>query len=109
MGVDGRPATIDDDQLLAGFEDLSLEAARFDHVAHVRVAWLYLRRSPDGGDRFAADLRRYAAHHGAPDKYSREITERYLALIRDRIARAPDADWAAFAAANPDLLVWHGS
>ena len=91
-----------DRELIDGFRDASLPAAQFRHVEHVRVAWLYLE---DGdGARFAGDLVRYATAHGASAKYSESITCTWLAKISAR--RNGEPTWDAFAAANPDLLVF---
>jgi hypothetical protein len=98
---------IDDRALIAGFRDGTL--AQLPHVDHVRLAWLYLEAYPpdQARARFAADLQRYAAARGAPGKYSDAITRAWMAQIEER-RRGPGAatTWAAFAAANPDLLVF---
>ncbi len=91
-----------DRELLDGFRDATLPAARFRHVEHVRVAWLYLEEG--NGARFAGDLVRYATAHGASAKYSESITRTWLAKIDER--RAGERTWETFAAANPDLLVF---
>ena len=94
--------SLTDAELVAGFRDASLPAAAFRHVEHVRVAWLYLRAGE--GARFAEDLQRYAAAHGAASKYSEPITRAWLERIAARAAAA--ASWPEFAAANPDLMVF---
>ena len=59
--------------------------------------------------RFVAALQRYAAHHGAPQRYHATITLAYFFLIAERRERRPElATWEEFAAANPDLLRWQG-
>jgi hypothetical protein len=96
-----------DADLLASFESGTLEPALFRHAVHVRVAWLYLRRDPLARalERFAADLRRFAARAGKPDLYHETTTWAYFALIRERMEDSgADHSWERFAAANPDLL-----
>jgi hypothetical protein len=99
------------EELLAAFEAATLPPERFDHAAHVRVAWLLLRRFPalEAAARFRESLQRYATALGKTGLYHETITLAYLFLIGERIARAPAATWEEFAAANPDLLRWRPS
>ena len=97
-----------DSALLAGFADGSLEP--FHHADHVRVAWLYLRHGPllQAIERFAADLRRFAAAKGKPGLYHETVTWGFLFLMHERMG--DDAEgFEAFAARNPELLVWKPS
>lgn len=97
-----------DAELLAGFEDGSLEP--FHHPDHVRVAWLYLRREPllAAANRFVADLHRFATAKGQPGLYHETITLAFLFLIRERMLAAEEP-FEDFAARNPDLLRWKPS
>lgn len=83
----------------------------FHHDGHVHVAWAYLQRLPllEALPRFVSALQRFAAHHGAPQRYHATITLAYFFLIAERRERWPELDtWERFAAANPDLLRWKG-
>ena len=40
------PKAMSDDQFLAAFLDCSMPPAGFDHLGHVRAAWLLLQRQP---------------------------------------------------------------
>lgn len=96
-----------DDAFLAMLEDGSLPPDAFDHAAHVRAAWLCLKRDGFAGGmaRFRANLRAFAARHGAPEKYHETVTVAFLALIHERLHGAPAGeDWRGFAARNPDLF-----
>jgi len=88
---------VTDTELLDGFRRGNLPA--FRHVDHVRVAWLYILRGEQ--HRFATDLQRFAAAHGASAKYDEAITRAWLERIE---ARPPAASWPEFAEANPDLM-----
>ena len=106
------PDVTNDDEFVAGFEAGTTPNAGFHHADHVRVAWVYLGRLPllAAAETFAANLKRFATAHGKPQLYHETITLAYLLLIHDRIAtRGRGATWAAFADANPDLLVWRPS
>jgi hypothetical protein len=96
-----------DDEFLAALEGDALPAGAFDHAAHVRAAYLYLRRRGfvDGMAAFRASLRRFAERHGAAGKYHETITVAFLAVIHERLhAGAADEDWPGFAARNRDLF-----
>lgn len=97
---------IPEDDLLAGFEDLTL--AELAHADHVRLAWLYLRAGPlaqvlgELPDR----LRRYATAKGAPQRYHATITWAFVIAIHERMQTGSGSagDWASFAAAHPELF-----
>jgi len=93
-----------DEELMRAFETRTLED--FPHELHVRMAWCYLRRDPIliALPRFRADLRRFAAAKGAPERYHETITIAFMLLIAERLGAARDAAWDEFAARNPDLL-----
>jgi len=104
-----------DQDFLAAFERCTLPEERFHHRDHIRIAWLMLRDAPLDAAlaRFAAGLKRFAAHHGRTGLYHETITWAYLFLIHERMRRAAGeggaAVWEEFAAANPDLLTWQPS
>ena len=101
-----------DDELMASFEAGTLDAARFRHRDHVRLAWLHLRRfpAPVALDRFTSGLRRLAAAAGQADRYHATVTWAYLLLINERMERSGRAlPWTEFARLNPELLAWRPS
>jgi hypothetical protein len=102
-------ATRDAGAVLDALEDRTLPPARFDHGAHVRAAWECLRREPSLGralERFSRALSAYAAAQGATGKYHETLTVAFVLLIHERLRRSGPVPWDAFAAANPDLLLW---
>jgi hypothetical protein len=103
-------AALPEAELIRAFEAGRL--AGFHHREHVRLAWAYLRERPllEALPRFVEGLRRFAAAHGVPEKYHATVTWAYLLLIHERMRGAPGMGrFDAFAAANPDLLVWKPS
>jgi hypothetical protein len=96
-----------DEELISAFESTDLPAGQFTHVAHVRVAWWYLRHAPlpEALLRFITALRRYATSLGEAGKYHETITIAYMLLIAERLDGAAHLAWPEFAARNPDLLV----
>jgi hypothetical protein len=101
-----------DDDFVRGFEECTLPNSAFHHRDHVRLAWIYLRRHPalDALARFTAGLQRFAAFNGHPGLYHETITWAFLFLIHERLADGGEGEtWEAFAARNPDLLIWKPS
>jgi hypothetical protein len=89
----------------------SLGTVELGHREHVRLAWLYLRGSAfeDGAERFCTNLKRFADAKGKGGLFHATITWAYLALVAERIERAPGCDsFEAFASANPELLAPKG-
>jgi len=98
---------VSDEEFLRALEGGELPEAEFGHAAHVRAAYLYLRR----GD-FAAALTRiraaignHARRLGKADRYHETITVAYLALIQQHMClRGDGGGWPGFARENPELL-----
>ena len=95
-----------DEEFVRAFESTALPADRFDHAAHVRAGWWYLRHYPIGEaiDRFSRALRAFAAAQGASRKYHETITVAWMLVIADRLSTDGDLDWPAFAARHSDLF-----
>ncbi len=89
---------------ISRFEAGDLDPTRFDHEAHIYVAWLYLREYPRDVAlaSFDAALRRLTEKIGATSKYNAMITWLFLLLIAERMIASED--WAAFRARNTDLF-----
>jgi N-formylglutamate deformylase len=94
-------------ELVARFESCALPPWAFGHREHLFVAWTYLRAAPfeEGAFRFVRGLKKFAAHHGATQKFHATITWTLLQLIAEAIhAEASIAEFDAFLAAHPELL-----
>ena len=91
---------------LERFQRGRLDPARFTHREHVRMAYEMLRRYdfPESALRYSNGLRRLCARIGRPEKFNQTVTLAFLSLIAERLAAGAPQDFAAFAAANPDLL-----
>lgn len=95
-----------DAEFLAAFEAGQLAPGEFNHRAHLRVAYLYLCQQPflEACMAMRDSLCRFAAQIGKPGLYHETITVAFMSLVAERIAAAPEADWASFALANPGLF-----
>ena len=93
-----------DREFLEAFEGGTLPKDDFTHGAHVRLAWICLRRDgfEEGSQRVCAGIRAFAALHGATGLYHETVTRAWLALIAAADA-AEAASFDAFLAANPQL------
>lgn len=100
---------MDESEWMQAFESSALPAESFHHADHVKMAFLYLQNYPplEALARFSSALARLAAANGKPTLYNETVTWALMLLIRERIARAETSQtWAAFSAANADLLNW---
>lgn len=91
---------------LAELEALTLPKEAFTHRLHLALAWECLKGVPfeEGAPRFVRALRAYVKVHGLEAKFHATITWAFLALIAQRLARAPDLGFDAFVAQHPELL-----
>ena len=94
------------EQIVAAFEDASIDAAEFDHEAHLLVGWRFLQEQSlvDAIRRFTTALKRLTQKLGVPGKYHETITCFYLIKIAERCAGQAASDWPTFKDANPDLF-----
>jgi hypothetical protein len=95
-----------DAEFLAALESCTLPEIAFDHRAHLRAAWLYLRGRPfpEAIAAMSAALKRYSGHMGKPDRYHETITVAYMAVINERLHRSGGGNsWSDFLENNPDL------
>ena len=95
---------LDETWSIERFEAAAVDPARFDHEAHVYVAWLYLQTFPrrEAMARFDAALKRLTRKIGAEQKYNAMITWLFLLLIAERARQGED--WDDFRRRNSDLI-----
>ncbi len=95
-----------DEEFVDAFETCRLPNERFHHRDHLRLAWIYLRRygARDAPARIAESIRRYAAHHGKPEKYHETLTVAWLRLVANSAARSAALGFEDLLAASPELL-----
>lgn len=98
---------MNDQEFLAQLKACTLPEREFQHAAHVRAGYLWLRVLPffEATAAMRATLQRYAQSLGKADRYHETITIAFMALICARLDEAGDSgSWDAFARAHPDLL-----
>ncbi len=98
--------TVSDEEFLAAFEGCTLPEADWSHRAHVRMAWLYLRRRsfeqvlPLVRQRIMQYNATFQKHTG----YHETITRVFLHLIHRRTERRQARTFEDFCEQNPDLF-----
>lgn len=93
-----------DEVFLEAFETGALPKEDFTHGAHVRLAWICLRRDGFlcGSTRVIAGIQAFARLHGATGLYHETVTRAWLALIAAAGVAEP-ASFEAFLAEHPEL------
>ena len=102
---------------LARFMRGEIVPSEFPHGEHVHVAFELLKRHdfPETVLLFSRTLRAMAQKAGRPEAFHQTVTIAFLSLIAERMEGGHRGDFAAFAAANPELLEktllsrWYGA
>jgi hypothetical protein len=91
---------------IEAFESGALDAAAFDHEAHIYMAWLYLEQFPplQATRRYTRSLKRLTAKLGIPGKYHETITWFFMLLIDERRRNCVAPDWFSFRRNNDDIF-----
>jgi hypothetical protein len=92
---------------LARFVRGEIDPAQFPHREHVRMAFEMLRRHdfPTTVQRYSQALRVMSSRAGKPQAFNQTLTIAFLSLVAERLEGAGEfPDFAAFVAANPQLL-----
>lgn len=96
-----------DEAFTRAFEAGTVTPDQFDHVAHLRVAWVYLREagSADAAlPRIREAIQRFAAAAGATQKYHETITVVWTRLLEEVGAHvARPCELAELLRARPEL------
>jgi flavin reductase len=98
--------SLDDDEFIATFERGGFGGDAFPHKAHIRMAWLYVRRlGPELAiERAAEGIRALAQANGQPTLYHDTVTRAWVYLVADAITRSPSASFEGFMRRNPQLV-----
>lgn len=95
-----------EDAGLERFMEGGADPRHFPHREHLRMSFEMLKvyDFPESVLRYSRALQRMTLGAGVPQKFNQTITVAFLALVAERMQSTGDVDFAAFAAANPDLL-----
>jgi hypothetical protein len=83
-----------------------IDPRAFPHAEHVRMGFEMLRRHnfTESCLHYCAALRELTARLGKPEGFHQTMTIAFLAIIAERLEVGRQTEFAAFAAANPDLM-----
>ncbi|MCV2884023.1 hypothetical protein OE749_04885 [Aestuariibacter sp. AA17] len=97
--------TISDKDFQNQFEKLTLDHQYFDHLGHLRIAWLYLMQSDleQAVDSTCNGIRSYAESLGAKDKFNFTISYALVMIISNRMNAEKQSNWQNFLNKNRDL------
>lgn len=93
-----------DSDFMSQFEDLSLDPKHFNHLGHLRIAWLYLGHYDlnEANKRVCSGIKKYAESLGAKDKFNLTVTDSLVRIMAKRIDKTQS--WEEFLGANSDLV-----
>ena len=88
------------------FEDQSLPSEYFNHIGHLRIAWIYLSQNSIelALSKTSSGIKLYATSLGAPDKFHVKITDAIIRIISKRREIMKVKDWSLFLSDNADLV-----
>lgn len=98
--------SLNDDDFIRAFEDLTLQSGDFNHRGHLRIAWLYLQRWPlkSAIDKTTTGIAAFASSLGAKDKFHCTMTQATVLIMAERIHQQKQGQFEVFLAYNPDLV-----
>jgi len=96
---------LDDNEFLNQFESLQLDKDYFNHLGHLRIAWIYLGQHPvdQASILVCKGIKAYAESLGAKDKFSLTVTDSLVRIMAKRRGVIEDRSWSRFQRWNQDL------
>jgi len=93
-------------QFLQQLENNSLDPCHFNHLGHIRLAWIYLtnHQYPVAVSNICRAIQAYAESLGARDKFNMTITVAIMQIMSKRLNDVSDKSWQDFCAKNPDIM-----
>ena len=97
---------ITDETFLKQFENLTLDSKYFNHIGHIRLAWLYITQYglESAMAKIFVGIPAYAGSLGASDKFHATITDAIVRIIAKRMAVGDENSWQTFVEHNSDLV-----
>lgn len=99
---------LSDNEFLYCFETLTLDQLLFTHDAHVRLAWLYLKKENSfekALEKITEGIKRFDNHFAGGNKYHHTITVAFAFIINNRFRQCRTESWEKFMLLNKDLKV----
>ena len=98
--------TINDADFLKQFENTTLKPGYFNHIGHLRIAWLYLntKNLEEAISATCSGIQAYATSHNEPKKFHKTITSALVIIMSQRISTMQEKNWQLFLQQNEDLV-----
>ncbi|MCO7223428.1 hypothetical protein [Pleionea sp. CnH1-48] len=98
--------TLSEQSFLTQFENQTLDPVHFDHLGHLRLAWLYLNDYDleTATHKVCTGIKAYAESLGAHQKFHLTITHSLVQIMASRMSQTTDTNWTSFVEQNSDLV-----
>ena len=97
---------LNDEEFLAQFEKQTLDKCHFNHLGHLRLAWLYLERYDveTAVQLVYSGIQVYATSLGASGKFHLTLTDALMRMMAQRRDMMLEKEWHLFLLENKDLV-----
>jgi hypothetical protein len=97
---------LNDTEFFFQFENQTLDMRHFNHMGHLRLAWLYLSRyDVDTAVKLVcSSIQAYATRLGASRKFHLTITNALVRIMAKRRDNMQKKEWELFLLENQDLV-----
>ena len=96
---------LSDDEFESQFANCKLDPSVFSHEAHLRLAWIHLRKYgiDTAVENIVTQLQQFVSHAGAADKYHHTLTIAAVHAVNHFIVRSHIDNFSDFIAESPQL------
>lgn len=97
---------MNDKDFIEQFQNLTLDPKYFDHLGHMRLAWIYLQDEDVDKvvRKVCSGIKAYAESLGATDKFHFTITDAIVRIMAMRLGGKAGNSWQSFIQENTDLV-----
>ena len=99
-------AELNDREFTRRFADCTLDPETFDHTAHVRLAWVYLRTYPEEAavEHLCTQIAAYDRRHGDGTKFHKTLTVAAAYIVLHHIRKSKARTFSEFVEEFPLLI-----
>lgn len=97
--------SLDDNLFEKQFEDLSLIPTLFNHEAHLRLAWIHIKKFgvDKAEENLCEQIKAFATFHGDNDKYNLTVTVAAVRAVYHFLLKSKSDDFQNFISEFPKL------
>jgi hypothetical protein len=101
-----RHYLLNDEDFARAFEECTLEPTFFSHEAHLRLAWILIKRHGllPASEMLCKQIMKFDLLHGKGTKFSKSLTLAAARLVYDLQKQSRDRTFMDFINSNPRLL-----